>query len=323
MNRYTRYQDRLRNFPAPKQGRHRALLGVANLGVQAGLTAENIRADIIQTAGSPPLSSREINEAIRKALQDYARRDGLAGFRPRPAPRPTFDGEATRRRIVEGSPAPDEADIWECSPIRIDWLPEEDVSVFIEKLFDPEELLFIGRREELGALDKTIHQAASWTKFFRGGGTSGPLVCVNPLTGRPAPKKSGEGETLRGDGCVAAFRYVLVEFDSIPRIEQIAFLGAFPLPIRALVCSGNKSIHAWVDVEALNGGPVRSLEEWDRLVRGELFARRLVPLGVDRACANPARLARLPGVRRAETRRMQKLLWLSPAAREVFYGRKT
>jgi len=320
MSAAARYAERLRAFPPPGQGRHAHLLSVANWGVLANISPEQIYADIEAACGFPPLPRREIEQAIRKALHD-CEPSSLSRLRPRPVfrptPRPAFDGEAARRRLIEGSPACDEVDVWEASPIRIDWPPEDDASVFIETLFGPEELVFVGRREDPGVLGKTIRQAASWTKFFRDGGKAGPLVCVNPLTGRPAPKKSGEGETLRGDGCVASLRHVLLEFDSLRRREQLALWGAARLPVRAVVDAAGRSLHVLVDVEALSGKPIRDLGEWDCLVRGELFGRLLGPLGVDRACANAARLGRLPGVRRADTGRMQKLLWLSPVARAI------
>ena len=42
----TRYHVRLRDMPAPGQGRHTALLAIANLGIMAGALPEQIHEDI-------------------------------------------------------------------------------------------------------------------------------------------------------------------------------------------------------------------------------------------------------------------------------------
>ena len=48
-----------------------------------------------------------------------------------------------------------------------------------------------------------------------------------------------------------------------------------------------------------------------------LFAERLVPLGVDAACRNEARLSRMPGYLRPDSQRLQRLLYLAPEGRAV------
>ena len=55
---------------------------------------------------------------------------------------------------------------------------------------------------------------------------------------------------------VTAFRHVLVEFDRdeagkpIPKEEQYRAIIASGLPVAALIDSGNKSLHAWIRVDA-------------------------------------------------------------------------
>jgi hypothetical protein len=87
------------------------------------------------------------------------------------------------------------------------------------------------------------------------------------------------------------------------------------LPILALIDSGGKSIHAWLDVQKLSS--ITTCDEWTREIKIGLYERVLIPLGVDRACCNPSRLSRLPGFFRSETGRFQRLLWLSPVGRRV------
>jgi hypothetical protein len=149
--------------------------------------------------------------------------------------------------------------------------------------------------------------------FFQAGGTAGPHVIVNPLSGKPAPKKDGSGdETYRGDYNVQGFHHCLVEFDTLTREDQIRFWSAAKLPIVALIDSGGKSIHAWLEVK-----DVSTAEQWEQHIQREFYAEVLAPIGVDRACSNASRLSRLPGVFRSETGKYQRVLWLSPIGRRV------
>jgi hypothetical protein len=120
--------------------------------------------------------------------------------------------------------------------------------------------------------------------------------------------KSGTGVTYRGDGCVKTYRHCLLEFDDLSVEDQIKFWSAIPLPVQAIIHTGGKSLHVWLD---LSGETINSLEAWQQTVEIDLYEKRFVPLGVDRACKNAARLARLPGVLRPETKKMQRLLWLA------------
>lgn len=135
------------------------------------------------------------------------------------------------------------------------------------------------------------------------------------MNGIPAPTKSGDGVSLRGDGNIKEYRYCLVEFDNLSREDQIKFFCAVKLPIVALIDSGGKSIHAWLEVSKLE--KIRTAEDWQTQIKGRLYDRLLTPLGVDGACSNPARLSRLPGHYREEKQACQRLLWLSPEGRPV------
>jgi hypothetical protein len=107
----------------------------------------------------------------------------------------------------------------------------------------------------------------------------------------------------------------MAEFDGLCREDQIRFWSAVKLPIVALIDSGGKSIHAWLDVQKL--AKVETPEQWQSEIKGRLYDRILTPLGVDSACSNPARLSRLPGYFRSEKQAWQRLLWLSPEGRPV------
>jgi hypothetical protein len=193
--------------------------------------------------------------------------------------------------------------------------PKKDPILLLDTLFAPDDLVFIGDRLEPGVFGQNIRPATAWGTFFQNGGTAGPFIMLNPLSGAPAPKKDGGGETYRGDSNIRTFRHCLVEFDNQSREDQIRFWSTAKLPILALIDSGRKSIHAWLSVNKLT--TCLSTHEWHQGIKVGLYDKVLVPLGVDKACSNPSRLSRLPGFLRGETGRYQRLLWLSPDGREV------
>jgi len=135
------------------------------------------------------------------------------------------------------------------------------------------------------------------------------------LNGIPAPTKSGDGTTLRGDGNVKDYRFCVIEFDNLTREEQIRFWSAVKLPIVALIDSGGKSIHAILEINKL--AKVETPEDWQAIIKTRLYDKILLPMGVDAACSNPARLSRLPGHFREEKETWQRLLWLSPTGRAI------
>jgi hypothetical protein len=107
----------------------------------------------------------------------------------------------------------------------------------------------------------------------------------------------------------------MAEFDTLSREDQLRFWSVVSLPIIALVDTGGKSIHAWLDVSKI--AKVTSSEKWTTEIKGRLYDRILKPLGVDGACSNPARLSRLPGHLREEKNEYQKLLYLDPGGNPI------
>lgn len=190
-----------------------------------------------------------------------------------------------------------------------------DVILLLETLYEETDLIWIGERHDAGILGQTIRTSSNWVTYFRNGGKTGPFIIINPLNGVPAPTKSGDKTTLRGDGNASAYRFCMAEFDGLSREDQIKFWSAVKLPIVALIDSGGKSIHAWLDVQKLS--QVVTAEDWQQQIKIRLYDQILTPLGVDSACSNPARLSRLPGHHREEKQAWQRLLWLSSDGRPI------
>ena len=110
---------------------------------------------------------------------------------------------------------------------------------------------------------------------------AGAWVRINPL--------DGKGVT---DENVTAFRYALIESDSISISKQIELLRQLQLPIATLTYSGGKSVHAIVKVDAPN------YKVYRKRVAKVFEICDSNGLLVDRANANPSRLSRLPGFQR-------------------------
>jgi len=186
-----------------------------------------------------------------------------------------------------------------------------DSIILLETLFKPDALVFIGDRHD----SDIIRTAKEWIQEFRNGGAVAPFIIINPLNGIPVPKKTGDGNTLRGDANVSEYRFCMAEFDNLSREDQIRFWSTVKLPIVALIDSGGKSIHAWIDVQKL--ATVETAEQWESEIKSRLYDRILTPMGIDSACSNPARLSRLPGHYRKEKQSWQRLLWLSSEGKPI------
>lgn len=308
-----RYKERLQNIPAPGgNGCHPSLLSVSNTGIMAGLPPSVIFEDIrnVIPRGGRRVTDSEIWGAVNKAAADLS--GGPLNIPPKPKPI-IKDGRGVLRNIIKKAEITDPMDLVEMSPVRLLDGIENDPALFLSVMFDPEHLVFIGPRDAQGIMGRTIRCVEDWNRFFGSGGKAGPLICINPLTGKPAPRKSG-GKTLRGDGNVFEYRHCLVEFDCLTHEEQVRFWSIVKLPIKALVHSGNKSIHAILDVLKL--ADIKTAEGWEIHIKNKLFEQLLKPLGVDFSCSNASRLARLPGFYRAG-KNWQRLLWLAPEGRPI------
>ena len=218
-NLLIKYKKRRAEIPAPGgNGCHSAIMGVANLGVMAGLPPEEIFEDIRHSIppGTRRVSDREIQDAIRRAISDHGGSvvsltnvTTYSGFVQQKKESLLNDGKAVLNKIISQSSVRDEADIFENSPVRIDWPPNEDPAKLLSILYNPPDLLFAGRIKEPGILGKNINKAADWIDIFDAGGVIGPHIIPNPLNGTLVEKKRDDGPTLRGDKNIIRFRFLL------------------------------------------------------------------------------------------------------------------
>lgn len=307
MSALDNYRDALRNAPARGAGAtHAWLMSAANFAAVAGVDAGTAERDLLAAMPRRPTPSTEVRDTVARAYRDRgaAVRFGsvpcISKAEPKPRPAPKAATHFIRRG--EGFA---EVDIWEASPVRLDWGEEfwRDAVALLHALFLPGERVFCG-----DAYGRTVRTREEWCSRWEHGEPVPPLFCPNPL-------KAGGGMTASGkpsprcDDAVAVYRHAVAEMDAMPLEQQISFWCGWGLDaVSAITFSGSKSLHVLLRVDA------EDAEEWRREVKGGLFARRLIPLGCDGACVNPSRLSRLAGARRADKGgAVQKLLFVREA----------
>jgi hypothetical protein len=322
----SQYQEKLKAMPhSGGGGLHTALLSMSNLGALAGLARAQVFADLrAHVQGSRRVPDVEIRQAVDKAFDERGQPGHGAGHAPqwqgvvRP---PIIDARKMLTAILQRGAKAEENDLVARSPVKPGEHIDRHSDQLLMELYEQDDLLFMGERYDIGG-PLTLQPVSAWLKDSLAGAYTPQHICPNPLTGATAPTKTGK-LSKRCDASIKDLRFCVVEFDSKPtvlrepteadgpwaRAEQIQFwAGAllFGWPVAALIDSGGKSIHAWLQVKA------QDLVDWKRQVRDGMFGRFLVPMGADSACCNPSRLSRTPGHQRRETGRWQRLLYLNP-----------
>ncbi len=305
-----RFQDALRSLPQPGgNGYHTSILGVANLGAMAGVSADELKALIRQYTppGGRRVPDQEIQDAVMKAVSECGRCVNIKSWSPRTSTQDrNVDAEGFMSTCLANAEGIGEGDIHEASPVKIEWPPENDAQELLSWLYYPRDILFIGDR-----FGTQVKYAYEWLADFKAGHTIPPHIIPNPLSGAFAMTKDGR-PSKRADACVKSFRFAVAEFDHLSREDQLRFWWSVNLPVCALIDSGGKSLHAWIKITGVN-----STDTWTCLVEEKLFRLYLVPLGCDSACRNEARLSRMPGHFRSERGRFQRVLYLSPEGRRI------
>ena len=189
-------------------------------------------------------------------------------------------------------------------PVSDGYNPVRDVSDYLSALFEPDEKVCIvvtasqdeeGKwRPYGGSTSRTSKQLLDTLKkhpddlsdtFGTPNPQAGVWVCFNPMDG------SG-----RRNVNVTSYRYALVESDTQDIDTQYAILQDLKLPIKMLVHSGGKSLHAIVHIGAVD------YKQYQERVDYLYTVCRKHGLDVDTQDKNPSRLSRLPGFMRGEKR---------------------
>jgi len=277
---------------------------VANHGILAGLSGQEVYDDIRRSTprGSRTVADKEIQETIDNAIEFHGNGQSKP-YKKTQVASCIIPEKNTFSTISATGKYSTEDELKAASPIPIPDDPVAQQRLFLETVFLPDDLVFSGEKVWPGT-PQTIKPVCEWTLS----GAPGPLISSNPLSGLMAPKKDGSGMTYRGDNCVKYFRNAIVEFDNQPFEDQVRFWSAIKLPVKALVHSGGKSLHAWLDVSSFK---INNIAQWEKEIEVELYEKRLVRFQPDMSCSTPAHLTRIPGVFRKEKDQWQRLLWLS------------
>lgn len=150
-----------------------------------------------------------------------------------------------------------------------------------------------------------------------GGAKCGVWFLANPVDGGWHEAKyldsGGRRLSRRSESAVTAFRYLVLESDTLQEDLWLKVLVKLPLPIVAIYTSGSKSIHALVHIGA------ETKAEWDH-TRNELQPL-LTTLGADGAAMSAVRLTRLPFTLRrgSESRAGTYMEWKEPGRQELLF----
>jgi hypothetical protein len=151
-------------------------------------------------------------------------------------------------------------------------------------------------------------------------GRAGVWFLSNPIDGAPhqierlRSQFNPEGLSFRATECITDWRHVVLETDCAPAELWLKALCLLELPIVAIYDSGARGPHALVRLGA------SSQEEWYALLAPHI--ERLVRLGACARTLTPLRLTRLPNCMRAETGRLQQLLYLAPNADSTLIAKR-
>jgi len=128
--------------------------------------------------------------------------------------------------------------------------------------------------------------------------------CINALDGNidhnPTKEYHRANRARRARVNVIKHRNILLEMDMLTTTEQKELINRFGFPWSTAVYSGGKSIHFILSLDEPLLPP-----EYDALVKR---IHRLFGGNLDKACKDPSRLSRCPGVYREDKKQEQLLL---------------
>lgn len=193
------------------------------------------------------------------------------------------------------------AELWGLSGVKLDFPTEENTGreacELLKTLYDPENSIFIGNFYDSKNPDR-VKRRDVWISYFQTAGkVDFPFFCLNPV--RPEGAKNANDEkSFRTSANIARFKFSLAENDLETLDNQARFWLKMILkgfPVRALIFSGNRSLHAIFDSDPADIPDLR---------------KTFQALGFDPQTFDWARLSRLPGHRRQDTGQFQLILFL-------------
>ena len=182
-----------------------------------------------------------------------------------------------------------------------EWHPGKQLTRYLELLFSPDELVgyvtsvWYSADKEKWMPDKGIYNRTAGDLIAdiskHGDDLGAAIGDTKPEAGAWIRFNPLDGNGVRNEN-VTEYRYALVESDSMPVEQQYALYKAMELPVRVMVHSGGKSLHAIVHIGA------RDYAEYRERVAYLYKVCAANGLQVDGQNKNPSRLSRMPGILR-------------------------
>lgn len=297
-------------------------------------------------------SADEVISDLRAIMPGFSAKDasnisrGIAsaakkqqGFTPQPSsykherkPEAADTSNFVRDLIRAGGGECYSADLHALSPVKVSDLTGTGAITFafINALWNEGEFLHIfgGVRYTSARLGVDLRPREEWLKLAAAGSPlPGDCIGKNPYTGR-AGTNGDSLPSYTAKGCVAAYRYALVEFDHLPLRVQAAFWRGFlsrpeyAPSLVSLTFSGGKSIHGLVKTHA-NALTAPTVEKSlrDLLCSDPEERTKMKPDGTtetyhpfraDPQTLRPQGGTRLAGMLRADNGQKQALIYLNP-----------
>ena len=179
------------------------------------------------------------------------------------------------------------------------WEPYREILRYINLLFRDKDHVGIvtetydtenGRKPTTGVYHFTAEEIkARLNKFQKDIGAAigdyneeaGAWIRFNPLDGKGVKDEN-----------VTDYRYALIESDNMDLEQQYALIKELQLPVKVLVFSGGKSLHAIVHIDAVD------FDEYRKRVNELYKICESSGMKLDKVNRNPSRLSRLPGITR-------------------------
>ena len=186
-----------------------------------------------------------------------------------------------------------------------EWHPGKQLVRYLELLFSPDELVgyvtsvWYSADKEKWMPDKGIYNRTAGDLIAdiskHGDDLGAAIGDTKPEAGAWIRFNPLDGNGVRNEN-VTEYRYALVESDSMPVEQQYALYKAMELPVKVMVHSGGKSLHAIVHIGA------RDYAEYRERVAYLYKVCAANGLQVDGQNKNPSRLSRMPGIMRGDKR---------------------
>lgn len=192
------------------------------------------------------------------------------------------------------------AELWEMSSFRpgtpTAYIQSCEAVALLNALYCPDEYIYIGGQYDAKKRDR-VKQRNDWVRTIEAEDVKYPFFCLNPVSPDGSVNSNGE-ISFRTSRNIIQHKYTLFENDKVDLRDQAAFwikMILYDFPVKALIFSGRKSIHAIAETESREIDVLKSI---------------FTDLGFDEQTYDPARTARLPGHWREDSLAFQSIIYL-------------